>query len=57
MEWTGEQIETLLKDDYWKVRLNALFGCDADGLETALDDKSGTVRVVAQILSQVRSIK
>ena len=53
-EWTSEQFGTLSKDDHWKVRLNALFACDTDDLETALDDKSGTVRVVAQILSQVR---
>ena len=51
-EWTIEQIGILLKDDNWKVRLNVLFACEEDDLETALDDESGVVRVVAQILSQ-----
>ena len=56
-EWTSEQVGTLLKDDYWKVRLNALFAFDADDLEKALDDENGIVRIIAQILSQTQQNK
>ncbi|MBW7989934.1 MAG: hypothetical protein FVQ84_07965 [Planctomycetes bacterium] len=53
-EWTDEQLRALLKDDYWKVRLNTLFACDTDDLETAFDDENSTVRVVAQILMSIK---
>jgi len=29
-DWSDEQLAALLKDSYWKVRLNALFACDPD---------------------------
>lgn len=53
-EWPRERLDALLKDECWKVRLNALFACDADELEAALDDENGVVRVIAQILSQTQ---
>ncbi len=56
-EWISEQLGTLLKDDNWKVRLNALFACDADELKTALDDENGIVRVIALTLNQTQKNK
>ncbi|TET64909.1 MAG: hypothetical protein E3J56_16530 [Candidatus Aminicenantes bacterium] len=56
-EWTSEQLENLLNDDFWKVRLNVLFACNADELEAALDDESGIVRLLAEILSQIQQNK
>jgi len=51
-EWPRHQVRELLKDSYWKVRLNALFACDADDLRRALDDENAFVRIIARMLIQ-----
>jgi len=48
--WSGDQLQGLLKDDYWKVRLNTLFALDKDNLAKAFDDENAVVRIVARIL-------
>jgi len=48
-EWPGDQLQGLLKDDYWKVRLNSLFALDKDNLAKALDDENAVVRIVARM--------
>lgn len=53
-EWSDEQLVSLQKDSFWKVRLNALFACGPDNLTMYLEDKSPIVRIVAQILIQTR---
>jgi hypothetical protein len=53
-EWPRERLWELLKDNYWKVRLNALFALDTDDLTKALDDESAIVRIIAQTLRQVQ---
>ena len=49
-EWPGDQLQELLKDEYWKVRLNTLFALDKDNLAKAFDDENAVVRIVARIL-------
>jgi len=56
-EWPAEQVRALQGDPFWKVRLNALFVYAADELETALDDESSIVQVVAQTLRGSRRAK
>ncbi|KPL22698.1 MAG: hypothetical protein AMJ75_07565 [Phycisphaerae bacterium SM1_79] len=51
-EWSEEQLAALRQDGYWKVRLNALFACDADDLRRALDDENAFVRIIARMLIQ-----
>jgi len=48
-EWPDDQLQELLKDEYWKVRLNTIFALDADNLAKALDDENAVVRIVARM--------
>ncbi|OHB73710.1 MAG: hypothetical protein A2Z25_11440 [Planctomycetes bacterium RBG_16_55_9] len=48
--WPREQLRELMKDPYWKVRLNALFALDKGGLANALDDENPVVRVIARFV-------
>jgi hypothetical protein len=54
-DWTDEQVAALLADGNWKVRLNALFACEADDLWTAMADENSVVRAVADILADRQS--
>jgi len=47
-KWPREQLDALRKDNFWKVRGNALFARDAKDLTPARDDQSALVRVIAQ---------
>jgi hypothetical protein len=51
-EWPRDRLRVLLKDPYWKVRLNVLFALEPNGLEKALDDQNAVVRIIAQMLRQ-----
>jgi len=51
-EWPNDKLRELLKDEYWKVRLNTLFALEKDNLAEALDDENAFVRVVARMLHQ-----
>jgi len=53
-EWPSDRLRELLKDSYWKVRLNVLFALDTDDLANALDDESAVVRIIAQMLHQAQ---
>jgi len=53
-DWPDEQVHALLADANWKVRLNGLFACDSDDLETAIGDENSVVRVIARILPGAR---
>jgi hypothetical protein len=53
-KWSREQLLALQKDSFWKVRVNAPFALDADGLTNALDDQSAVVRTIAQMLVQAQ---
>lgn len=53
-EWPSDQLQRLLKDNYWKVRLNTLFALDVDNLAKALDDENVIVRLVARMLHQAQ---
>ena len=53
-EWPGDQLQGLLKDDYWKVRLNTIFALDEEYLMKALDDENAVVRIVARIRHQAQ---
>ena len=53
-EWPRDRLRELLKDSYWKVRLNALFALDTDDLTNALDDENAVVRIIAQMLRQAQ---
>ncbi len=49
-KWPREQLAALRKDRFWKVRVNALFARDANGLPPVHEDKSALVRLIAQML-------
>jgi len=53
-EWPGDQLQELLKDEYWKVRLNTLFALDGEDLAKALDDENAVVQIVARMLRQAQ---
>ncbi len=53
-DWSNEQVRPLLADSNWKVRFNALFAHDANGLERASTDDNHMVRAVARILMDVQ---
>lgn len=49
-DWPKEERTALLADAGWKVRLNALFACDADELRTANADDNTIVRTISRLL-------
>ena len=49
-EWSEEQLAALRQDNFWKVRMNALFACDRDDLTTSVEDENPLVRTVASLL-------
>lgn len=53
-EWPSDRLQELLKDPYWKVRLNTLFALNTDELVKALDDENAVVRMIAQMLRQAQ---
>ena len=54
-EWAEEQLADLRRDGYWKVRMNALFARDGDGLASSIDDKNPLVRIVTRMLIQAEA--
>jgi hypothetical protein len=49
-EWSDEQLESLRRDSFWKVRMNALFAHDIDDLKAFAEDENPLIRTVAQML-------
>ena len=45
-----EQLDSLRRDGFWKVRMNALFACDKDDLVASTEDENSLVRTVARML-------
>jgi hypothetical protein len=52
--WPDEQLESLLADSYWKVRLNALFVCDVAEPAVAASDDSVLQAVADAVARQQR---
>jgi len=49
-EWSQEQLAALRRDSFWKVRMNALFAFERDGIAAFVEDENPLVRAVARIL-------
>ena len=47
----GRRGGMVLEDEYWKVRLNALFAGGDEGVQVGVEDENAVVRVVAVLLA------
>jgi hypothetical protein len=55
-EWPGEQLDSLRRDGYWKVRMNVLFAFDKNDLAVFAEDENPLVRTVARMLIESETL-
>lgn len=52
-DWPEDQLDTLLKDRAWQVRLNALLASDTPDIGAALADENTIVQAIAGLLAEM----
>ena len=54
-DWPQERLREMLKHRDWRVRLSVLFAAETELVESALNDESSLIRVIAQSVLQGRA--